>query len=479
MTEKHRKLISMTVMLFVSTSSFASSESHGDPFAPVFEAFALILTCALLGRFVANRLKQSLVLGELLIGILLGSVLMALDRPAVHIIRNLDVVKEVIVKIEDEEISLNEAVDRTLTASTIPEKAKGHLSEILKSGHAAGYANLVRYIQLFSTIGIALLLFMVGLEGSIEDLLKQGPQGIVIALIGIGVTIGLAYGVLAFLLPDTTDSRLALFGAATICSTSVGITARVLKDMNKLSTPEAKVTLGAAVFDDIFGLILLAVLAASLGQGALEPSVIGWILLKIGIFLVAVVIFGLKVLPHLTPFVEKLDPRSIRLLFPFILLLLFCYLANLFGLAMIIGAYFAGLMIKDSMFTKDSLDDHRNTIHSLFTPIEGIFVPVFFVLMGVQVDVTLFADGQVLLTGLILSLVAIAGKLGAGVFLPKGLNKMAVGWGMVPRGEVVLIFASIGKSMGVIDDQFYAVTVMVILVTVVITPLMLKRTFGK
>ncbi len=467
------------LLVFSYAPAFAAEVSHGDPFASIFEAFAIILVCALIGRFVARKLKQSVVLGELLIGILLGSILMGLDRPTVHVIRNLEVVQEVIRKIEKEGITMAAAVDETLSPESIPEKDRQHLLKILKSGEAASYISLVRYVQLFSTIGIAMLLFMVGLEGSIKDLLKIGPQGIVIALMGISVTMALGYGLLELLLPVTADPRLAFFGAATICSTSVGITARVLQDMGKLSTPEAKVTMGAAVFDDIFGLILLAVLAAVMGQGEVEPIVVGGILLKIALFLVAVVLFGLLVLPRITPYIEQLDPKSIRLLFPFILLLVFCYLADAFGLAMIIGAYFAGLMISDSMFTAASSDPHQSTIHTLMASVEGIFVPVFFVLMGIQVDIYLFADTQVLLLGVILSVVAVAGKIGAGIFLPKGTNKLAVGWGMVPRGEVVLIFASIGKSMGIIDSQFYAVTVMVILMTVLITPPALKIAFGK
>lgn len=457
----------------------AGTESHGDPFAVVFESFAIILAAALLGRYLISKVKQSVVLGELLIGIALGSILIAFDRPTVHLVRNQEVVASVVEKIESGNISIEKAVDETLTSASIPDKEKEHLKEILTSGQVSRYSTLARYIQLFSTIGIALLLFMVGLEGSIADLVKIGGQGILIALLGIVVTMGLAYTALTFLLSAKADPRLAFFGAAAICSTSVGITARVLKDMDKLSTSEAKVTMGAAVFDDIFGLIILAILAAVMGQAAAEPVSIGGILIKIGLFLILVLVFGLLALPRITPYVEKLDPKSARLLFPFILLLAFCFLANAFGLAMIIGAYFAGLMIKDNMFTTASEGEHHDTIHSLISPIEGIFVPVFFVLMGIQVDVSLFADSEVLLLGIVLSAIAVAGKIGAGIFLPKDMNKLAVGWGMVPRGEVVLIFASIGKTMGIMNDQFYAVIVMVILITVLVTPIALKMTFNR
>jgi Kef-type K+ transport system membrane component KefB len=474
-----RKFLFLLALMAGPGISFASGEGHGDPFAGVFQAFAIILVSALIGRFIVNKLKQSVVLGELVIGIILGSVLMGLNRPSVHLVRNLDVVQEITSKVENGNISIAAAVDETLAPSTLPETEKQNLKEILTSGKVTTYTSLVHYIQLFSTIGIALLLFMVGLEGSIRDLIKLGSQGVVIALLGIMVTFGLGYTVLELMLPSTADPRLAFFGAATICSTSAGITARVLKDMDKLSSPEAKVTMGAAVFDDIFGLIILAVLASVMGEAAVDMVEIGGILLKIVLFLLLVVVFGLIVLPRITPYVEKLDPKSTRLLFPFILLLVFCYLANAFGLAMIIGAYFAGLMIKDDMFTKASEGEYHDTIHSLMSPIEGIFVPVFFVLMGIQVDISLFADGQVLLMGLALSAVAVTGKIVAVIFLPKGINKLAVGFGMVPRGEVVLIFASIGKSMGIINSQFYAVTVLVILATVLITPFALNMAFSR
>lgn len=471
-----RRIIILSAILIIPSHAWASGSETGDPFSSIFMAYAIILFTALAGRFIANKLKQSTVLGELVMGIALGTLLMSLDRPIMHVIRNQEVVQEVILRIEAEDKPISIAVPEVLSESTLPETEKVAVSQVLTSHEATRYISLSRYIQLFSTIGISMLLFMVGLEGSIKDLISVGPRALVVALLGVGVSMGLGFLTLKLLLSSTADPRLAFFGAATIASTSAGITARVLKDLNRLSTPEAKITMGAAVFDDILGLILLAVLANIMVSGDMDSSSIIWIAGKIILFLIAAVIFGLKILPRIIPAFEKLDQKSIKLIFPLILMLLMCYLANLIGLAMIIGAYFAGLMLMEEQFSAQP-DKHHSTIESLMAPIEGIFVPVFFVLMGLQVDVTLFADLNVIGLGLALSAVAILGKLGAGIFLPSHYKKIAVGWGMVPRGEVVLIFASIGKAMGIITPQFYASVVMVILITVLISPLALMRTY--
>jgi len=470
MNKTNKRIVTSLVFLMPGLSAFASGgSSHGDPFAMVFEAFAIILICALLGRFVANKFKQSTVLGELVMGILLGVILTSLDRPVMHFLRNPEVIQQAISHIEKENAPLLTAIDQALSSSSLPDNEQQALRAVVTSGDATPYINLVRYVQLFSTIGISVLLFMVGLEDSIMGLVSVGAKDLLIALLGTGVSFGLGYITLQIILSASEDSRLAFFGAATICCTSAGITARVLKDLNKLNTQEAKMTMGAAVFDDILGLVLLAVLTNVMVGGEADSGTVVWIVVKIVLFLAAVVFFGLKILPRVIPAIEKLDPPNIKLLFPFILMLLLSFLANAIGLAMIIGAYFAGLMITENLFTTTPVEN-RSTVESLIAPLEGIFVPVFFVLMGLQVDVTLFADLSVILTGIALSAVAILGKLGAGIFLPANFKKTAVGWGMVPRGEVVLIFANIGKSMGIISPQFYASTVMVILITVLIAP---------
>ena len=471
-----KRVLALLLFLLPSVKVFASDGDHGDPFASIFMALAIILICALTGRFLANKLKQSTVLGELVMGIILGTILVEMDRPVIHLIRNQEVVSEVVSAIETKNISLAESLGQTLSESTLSADQKATLGNILSSGNASPYINLVKYIQLFSAIGISMLLFMVGLEGSIQDLLSVGVKAILVAVLGISFTLGLGYLTLKLLLTVSADPRLSFFGAATICSTSAGITARVLKDLNKLTTAEAKITMGAAVFDDILGLILLAVLANVMVPGELDMITVGWIIIKIVLFLVFVFFFGLKILPRIIPAIEKLDPKNIRLLLPFILMLALCYLANAIGLAMIIGAYFAGLMITDDMFSSRT-GEKQSTIESLIAPIEGIFVPVFFVLMGMQVDITLLADIYVIGLGLALSLAAILGKLVAGIFLPASFRKIAVGWGMVPRGEVVLIFASIGKTMGIISPQFYAATVVVILITILVSPLALMKSY--
>ncbi|MBS1977638.1 MAG: cation:proton antiporter [Bacteroidetes bacterium] len=470
----HRFLFLFPALVLAPAVAIASEEHHGDVSAPIFEAFGIVLIAALLGRFIANKLKLSTVLGELVIGILLGTVLVMMDRPVIHVVRHLELIQHVVATVEEEGKTLAEATSQALSDPALPDADRAALSDLMGSGHAASRINLARSIQLFSTIGISLLLFMVGLEGSIQDLFKVGVRALAVAVVGVVATLGLGILSLKFFLANA-DPRLAFFGAATVGSTSAGITARVLKDLGKLETSEAKVTMGAAVFDDIIGLILLAVLANVMVSGGEGNSSVVMILVKIAAFLAGVLLFGLVALPRIIPYLERLDLKSARLLLPFILMLTLCYLADLMGLAMIIGAYFAGLMITDEMFKSEMKE--KMTITSLVSPLEGVFVPVFFVLMGMQVDITLFTDVNVILTGVILSAAAIGGKLLAGIFLPSSFSKLAVGWGMVPRGEVVLIFANIGKSMGIIDAKFYTATVIVILATVLLSPIALMKAY--
>lgn len=449
--------------------------ANGDPVAPTFEAFGIVLMATLIGRFAARKLNVSLVLGEVLMGIIIGTFLSALGGPGVAVIRHQNTIQKIIQNI-DNNVALDKAVSTTLSESSLSQKDQRVLSETFEAGNAEQYIRLARVMFLFSSFGMALLLFTVGLQSNILEIIRLGPRSIIIAVTGISLSGMLGYFLTIFLFPGA-DPRLPLFIGGALCSSSTGMTARVFKEMNKLEAPEAKIVMSAAVFDDILGLVLLAILSGVVAAGEIQFGPMAMILFKAIAFLLAVVLVGLYVMPWIVRPIEELDPQNIRLLFPMILLLMMCWLADYIGLAMTIGAFAAGLMITEKLFS--STDDHHQTVEKLIAPIEGIFVPVFFVLMGLQVDITLFADFKVIGIGLLITFVAVLGKIGAGIFLPKAVNKLVVGLGMVPRGEVALIFMSIGKSVGVINAQMYAVIVMVILLTISITPPILRLAFKR
>ena len=173
---------------------------------------------------------------------------------------------------------------------------------------------------------------------------------------------------------------------------------------------------------------------------------------------------------------HRLMGESLFVLFPFALLMLFAWLADFIGLASIVGAFCAGMVLNNSMFEPYSDGDHD--LEEIHAPLHSLFAPIFFVLMGFQVDVMAFTDLNVLIIGLVLSALAIIGKLLAGIFL-KGYDKMTVGIGMVPRGEVGLIFASIGKAIGVLNGDMFAVIIIVVLITTLVTPPILNKKLNK
>jgi len=277
------------------------------------------------------------------------------------------------------------------------------------------------------------------------------------------------------------------FVGATLCATSVGITARVLSDLKRTQSAEGRIILGAAVIDDVLGLIVLAVVAgiieaADQGQ-AFHPMTVGIIIGKSLAFLAGALFIGRWVSKHAFRFATRLRGQGLLLS----LSLAFCfglaYLAGAAGLAPIVGAFAAGLILDEVHYRElKERDHHKRNIHELLEPLSSFLVPVFFVLMGMRVDLSVFGHVSVLAFAGVLTVAAVIGKqvCGLGV-LEKGTDKVAVGLGMIPRGEVGLIFAGIGATLHihgerVVDDAvFSAVVVMVALTTLMTPPLLVWR----
>lgn len=446
--------------------------ASGDKFAEIYLLIFFILAGAVLGRFIAKKVKQPAVLGELIVGVIIGVVLYQFNSPIITLIRNQDEVNKIVENNLSEHITWRESVEKN-----VPRDSDGdNLSILLQSEEFPSYNLTVQAIFLLSNLGVLLLLFVVGLQSSMEEMASFGGAAMSTALIGIIAPSLLGYFVAKTLLPDH-DPNFYLFVGATLCATSIGITARVLKDMNRLNLPESKIILGAAVIDDILGLIILAVVAGIISSGSIEVSTVVIILLKAILFLGTIMFIGKKYLGKQIKIYVVLDHKNARLLFPFALLMLMAWLSDMIGLASIVGAFAAGLIIKEEYFN-DALNNSHKSVKDVIEPIEAIFAPVFFVIMGLQVDITSFADLNILGTALILTLVAIFGKLISGIFA-KGMNKTIIGIGMVPRGEVGLIFASIGKGLGILDSSLFSGIVIIVILTTFVTPPALKWAFEK
>ncbi len=326
-------------------------------------------------------------------------------------------------------------------------------------------------------LGAILLLFQVGLESSPRDMLAVGGRATAVACAGVVAPTILGFGV-GWLLKPGESWMLHAFLGAMLAATSVGITARVLSDAKALQKPFARIILGAAVIDDVLGLLLLAVVSGVI-TGASSGSALGlagmaWIVAKAFLFLAGALVIGSFVSPRL--FQRALALRStgvvqcLALSFCFLL----SYLALLAGLAPIVGAFAAGLVLEEVHFAEHVRRGERSLHHSL-EPLLALLVPVFFVRMGMLVDVRAFLTPGVLVFAVLLTAAAVVGKLACALVVPHALSPRTVALGMLPRGEVGLIFAGIGTTLilnghPVVDQSTYAAAVMMVVVTTLMTP---------
>ncbi|MCR4335231.1 MAG: cation:proton antiporter [archaeon] len=360
----------------------------------------IILFAARLGGFIFERFKQPKVLGELLVGLIIGpSILGLLNLHDISII-------------------------------------------------------------FLAELGIIMLLFEVGLESNLHELLKSGVSSLLVAIIGVAAPVILA---MPYLFAIGLDFNVAFFIAATLTATSVGLTMRVLGDMNMISSIEGKIILGAAVIDDIIGLIILSILTDMVSVGTVDLFNVGKIIAFSIVFLVVTVLAGKFLEGRVINAIHHFKIQRTFIVMAFIFALLMSYLAAGIGLATIVGAFAAGLVLER--------EEHKEHIWKNTHVLTQIFAPVFFVVAGASVDLFSLIKPEIIPMIVILSLVAVVGKLvsGLGAFREKA-SKISIGVGMIPRGEVGLIFASFGLSKGLVSGDIYSALVAVIMITTFITP---------
>jgi Kef-type K+ transport system membrane component KefB len=397
-------------------------------FESILYALVIILLAAKVGGDLLERVGQPAVLGELVFGVLLGNAFLV----------------------------------------GIPwfEPLKGH--------HA---------LTVLAEIGVILLLFEVGLESTVSDMIKVGVSSFLVALLGVIAPFFLGWGVAAWFLPGHSI-YVHIFIGATLTATSVGITARVLKDLGRIRDNESRIILGAAVIDDIMGLVILAVVSGIIasvdrsGEGISSLAIL-WIIAKAVLFLFGAIVLGGYLSPRLFRIASKLRVAGMLLITALALCFALAWLAAVMGLAPIVGAFAAGLILEKVHFREFHSRGERD-LEELVRPLAVFLVPIFFVEMGMAVDLRTFADTDVLLFALVLTAAAIVGKQAAALgVVGKGLNRLAVGLGMIPRGEVGLIFAAIGARMmvqgePVIAPAVYSAVVIMVIVTTLVTPPVLK-----
>ncbi|NNK49930.1 MAG: cation:proton antiporter [Gemmatimonadetes bacterium] len=375
---------------------------------------------------------------------------------------------------------LGELVERRGQPAVLGELVAG----VILGGSVLGVipdpgTEMYEIIHVFAEIGVSILLFEIGLETDLKEMFSVGRTASAVALIGVVLPFGLGflYWYLAHPTIGVTPEGISftlvcIFVGATLTATSVGITARVLSDLERMHTPEARIIIGAAVIDDVLGIVILAVVAGLASGAAVGLFAISKIFVFAVGFLVLAVLIGNRFAPVLFDAVDRMRVRGVLLVTAFCFALGIAALADWAGSAMIIGAFAAGLVLSST--------NQFDSVVEKIEPVADVFTPIFFVVVGAPVNVHLFIPGStdfdlaVLVVGLILTAVAIVGKLVSGLAVRRaGISKLVVGVGMVPRGEVGLIFASIGLTTGILSGEVYsAILIMVILSTFIVPPVL-------
>ena len=358
-------------------------------------------------------------------------------------------------------------------------------------------------IAFAASFGALLLLFSIGLESNVSDLKRNGLSSFMVAIIGVVLPFVAGAYVLGPIFYGAEGTNAHLFLGASLVATSVGITASVFRTLSIQKTRAAQTVIGAAVIDDILGLIVLAIVSALAMGGEISTGLVGELLLKSFGFLVGALVLGTLLARPMSKFFSSIHTGvGMKVALAITFALLFGYFAEVFGLEAIIGAFAAGLLLDavhfESFADPEVVDDlkglefkdkkdrekvlgvinkHKHAhVEDLIGNVGLIFIPIFFVYTGLQIDIESLLEPRLYVVAAVISIIAILSKLAAG-FAAKGtLNeKLLVGMSMVPRGEVGLIFAATGQNLGVLSDELFSVIILVVIITTFIAPPMIKK----
>jgi Kef-type K+ transport system membrane component KefB len=403
-----------------------------EPIAALALWLVIILLAARLGGEIAIRLGQPAVLGELAVGVILGNLRWA-------------------------GIEFLEPIKQSPS------------------------------IEMLAGLGVLILLFEVGLESTVTQMMKVGFSAVLVAVIGVATPFALGWLVTAWLLPDATIFA-QIFLAATLTATSVGITARVLQDLGRSTSDEARIILGAAVVDDVLGLMILAtvvgIIRASSSSESLSYLALAAIVLKATAFLAGALVAGVLATPHLFLIAAQLRGRGALLIAGLTFCLFLAWLASVAGLAPIVGAFAAGLVLEE-LHSRPFVARGEKSLEELIEPLSSFLAPIFFVLMGMRTDLASFDSPQTAGLAVALTVAAIVGKQACALgVIGKGIDRLSVGIGMVPRGEVGLIFANIGLklthgSQPIVSAATFSAVVVMVMATTLVTPPALKWSLGR
>lgn len=415
--------------------------------AAVLLSLVVIYFASKVGGELSNRLSLPPVLGELLGGVVVGiSVLHLLVFPEGS---------------ADSSSSLIMSFLQT-TSGLSPDAAE------------AVFRAQSEVISVLAELGAIVLLFEIGLESNIKDLMAVGVQATIVAV--VGVIVPFAAGTTGLMTLFGVPAISAIFAGAALTATSIGITSKVLSELGRLNSKEGQIILGAAVIDDVFGIIVLAVVASLAKDGSVDVGKVVYLIISASSFLVGAIVLGNVLSKSFVTIAQKLKTRGQLVIPAFTFAFVMAYFAAAIKLEAILGSFAAGLVLDET--------DERVELQKQVIPIADMLVPIFFVTVGAKTDLGVLnpavpSNREGLIMAIFLVIVAILGKVvtGLGVFGQPEINRLAIGVGMIPRGEVGLVFLGIGSSIGILSKPLEAGIIMMVILTTFLAPPLLRFVF--
>ncbi|AFZ47810.1 sodium/proton antiporter NhaS3, CPA2 family [Cyanobacterium stanieri PCC 7202] len=415
--------------------------------AGVLLSLVIIYFASKIGGEICARINLPAVLGELVGGVVIGvSVLKLLVFPE----GGMEATDSLIIQLLQS------------TANLTP------------TGTELVFESMSEVISVLAELGVIILLFEIGLESDLKELIRVGPSAAIVAVVGVVApfVMGTAGLVFLFGLPVIPS----VFAGAALTATSIGITAKVLAELGKLSSTEGQIIIGAAVLDDILGIIVLAVVGSLVKTGEVQISQIIILIISAGAFLIGTILVGRLISPFLISLVNQMKTRGQILITGIVFAFVLAYLANIIQLEGILGAFAAGLVLAET--------EKRKELEEQIIPVADLFVPVFFVCVGARTDLGVLnpaipSNREGLIIASFLIVVAIVGKVITGftVWGKPNINKLAIGVGMIPRGEVGLVFAGVGSASGALSPATDAAIIVMVIATTFVAPPLLKAVF--
>jgi Kef-type K+ transport system membrane component KefB len=349
------------------------------------------------------------------------------------------------------------------------------LNQLSPEGLETVFESQSEVLSVLAELGVIILLFEIGLESDLRQLKAVGIQAVVVACVGVAVPF--AAGTAGLMLLFHVAAIPAIFAGAALTATSIGITSKVLSELGQLKSKEGQIIVGAAVIDDVLGIIVLAVVASLAKTGEIDVTNLIYLIVSATVFLIGSILLGGFFNQAFTSIVTKLETRGNIIIPAFIFAFFMAFLGNAIHLEAILGAFAAGLVLDES--------DAREELDELIKPIADLLVPIFFVTVGARADLgvlnpTVPENRAGLLIAVFLVVVAVIGKLVTGwaVFGIPNVNRWAIGVGMIPRGEVGLVFAGIGAASGILDKPLQVSIIIMVILTTFVAPPFLRVAFG-